>query len=301
MTPREKLLQRMIKGKGVRPFGHQAPDDAPVDGPQTPAQSPVPPPVTPPSQPRVPDWWRRERPYLGAAQVPEAPEALNELKPAGDEHQEPAEPAAPAGPAAPEQVAAPTPPPSGPVEKIDVGAPKRTAVRLIGDTASGDRYRRLRIVAFNGTAAGVGWSLGITNVVAAYLPIAEQAAVGSFGLVLAAGGAWATWKVSGAGAVRAVFKEKTPILRLLVVPGAAELGRRLAPIPVAYLNAYGEAAGLGPSTVSLLITDLGICGGLWWFIDRRIRQWRWGYRWLFRVPLASALLACLPYSTGPVI
>jgi len=45
------------------------------------------------------------------------------------------------------------------------------------------------------------------------------------------------------------------------------------------------------------LTALGICGGLWWFINRRTHRWHWTGRWLLRIPLASALLACALYTT----
>ncbi|MFI2434700.1 hypothetical protein [Streptomyces sp. NPDC018693] len=285
----ERWTQRIMAGLGARPVGHAEPDDE--DGPQIPMQ----PPVrihTPAPSPGVPDWWSTKprdlsdlpdnrRPDLPA---PGEPAPLHAVEQDDDEEDEQPVQTAPA--------------PSGPVEKVAADGPKRTAVRKAGEKALGDR--RMRIVAFNGTAAGLGWSLGLVDLFAAYLPVAEQAAVGTFGLVLAAGGGWGAWKFTGTDAVRGVFKEKTPLVRPIVTAGAAEIGRQLAPVPVEYLNAYGQEWGLGPSSASLLLTAGGICGGLWWFIDRRIRHWHWTCRWLFRVPLASGLLACLPYSSGPV-
>lgn len=291
----ERWTQRVMGGLGVRPVGHADPND---DGPQIPEQSPLPPPATPPSQPRVPDWWRVGRPPLAA--VPDPEEADDDSghqddDEDDDENDDDGEPQEyeteyP-------QPVMPPPPPGGPVVKVPAGT-KRTSVRKVGEAAAGDR--RLRIVLFNGTAAGLGWSLGLVGIIAAYLPVAEQAAVGTFALVLAAAGAWAAWKITGAGAVHVVFSDKTIFLRCIATAGAAEMGRRLAPIPVAYLNVYGQEWGLGPSAISLLITAGGICGVLWWLIDRRIRHWPWLCRWLFRVPLASALLACIPHTGTPV-
>ncbi|MEU6595330.1 hypothetical protein ABZ923_40090 [Streptomyces sp. NPDC046881] len=288
----ERWTQRIMAGLGARPVGHAEPHNE--DGPQIPMQ----PPArihTPASSPGVPDWWSTK------------PRDLSELP--DNRHPAPTAPAEPAplqevvkerdGGQEDEQPVQTAPAPGGPVEKVAIGGPKRTAVRKAGEKALGDR--RLRIVAFNGTAAGLGWSLGLVDLFAAYLPVAEQAAVGTFGLVLAAGAGWGAWKFTGTSAVRSVFQDKTVLVRPIVTAGAAEIGRQLAPVPVQYLNAYGQEWGLGSSSASLLITAGGICGGLWWFIDRRIRHWHWTCRWLFRVPLASALLACLPYSSGPVV
>ncbi|MFF5968203.1 hypothetical protein ACFY64_31670 [Streptomyces collinus] len=284
-TAHERWTQRLMDGMGVRPVGHAAPGEA--DGPQIPVQPPVPI-RTPTPSPGMPNWWStkpRDLSELPDNRRPEPPAPLQDVvKEQEDQEDEEPEQSAPA--------------PGRPVEKVATDGPKRTTVRKAGDKALGDR--RMRIVAFNGTAAGLGWSLGLVDLFAAYLPVAEQAAVGTFGLLLAAGGGWGAWKLTGTDAVRRVFQEKTVLVRPIVTAGAAEIGRRLAPIPVEYLNAYGQEWGLGPASVSLLITAGGICGGLWWFIDRRIRHWHWTCRWLFRVPLASALLACLPYSSGPV-
>jgi len=68
---------------------------------------------------------------------------------------------------------------------------------------------------------------------------------------------------------------------------------------VTWLNQHGTAWGLGPEAASLLLTAGGMCGGLWWAIDRRTRTWHWTARWLLRVPLASALLAVAVYAPGP--
>ncbi|MGW2951563.1 hypothetical protein [Streptomyces eurythermus] len=242
------------------------------------------------------EWWRTDKPHLTVEETVPArePQQKAQVQAVAPQQKPQVQEVTP-----PQEVVVPTRPPGGPVEKVTANAPKRTAVRTMGEKASGDR--RLCILAFNGTAAGLGWALGLVDIISAYLPVAEQAAVGTFGFVLAAGGGWGAWKLSGADAVRAVFREKTILVRPMVTVGAAEIGRRLGPVPVEYLNAYGREWGLAPSSASLLITAAGIGGGLWWFIDRRIRHWPWACRWLFRVPLASALLACLPYSSGPVV
>ncbi|MDX3412198.1 hypothetical protein PV708_39215, partial [Streptomyces sp. ME02-6977A] len=246
-------------------------------------------PAAPARSSRIPDWWSPKPDTLTAARPDDG-------EPDADEDQGDEEPVE--APEVAEPVVKTAPPPSGPIEKVAVDTPKWTAVRKVAEGASGDR--RLRILAFNGTAAAFGYYLGLVDLFRGYLPYAEQAAVGTIGLVLAAGGAWTAWKACGSSAVRGVFRDKTLLVRVAATVGAAEIGRRLAPVPVAYLNEYGQEWGLGPSSASLLITAGGICGGLYWGIDRRIRHWPWAYRWLPRVPLASALLACLPYET-PVL
>lgn len=287
MTPpdaKERWARRILGGVGARPLGHTDPDD----GPQVPVQPPQPP--APSSSPRLPDWWRTGRPDIGAP--PAAPEpVVDELDEDEDGHEDDDE-------YEEQQPVKTAPIGGGPVEKVPDG-PKRTTVRKTVESAAEDQ--RLRLVAFNLTAAGVGYSFGLVQMIRAYMPVAEQAAVGIFGLVLAAAGAWFAWRASGVGAVRAVFQEKTPLLRIVVSAGAAGIGHELGPVPVAYLNEYGQKWGLGPSAISLLITTVGICGLLWWFIDRRLRPAHWLIRWMFRIPLASALIACIPYGSTPVV
>ncbi|MEU1805854.1 hypothetical protein [Streptomyces sp. NPDC019937] len=157
--------------------------------------------------------------------------------------------------------------------------------------------RELRVIAFNGVAAGVGYGVGLVPVFGQWLPAAEQAATGMVGLVLAASGAVATWKLTGHPAVRPILPYVS-VSRTLISVGAAELGRRLAPAAVAWINQNGAQWGLGASAVSLLLTAGGMCGGLWWFADRRARAWHWTARLVVRIPLASALLATALYAPG---
>lgn len=293
MTPpdaKERWAQRVLGGLGARPVGHTAPDDD--EGPQVPVTPPVPaaPPVP---TPRLTDWWRTGRPHIGPASPasPSKPDTDDDLD---DEDDEPEE----------DKPTAAAPAPGGPVEKIATdshGRPtgRKTSVRRTVEQVKGDR--RMRIVAFNLSAALVGKGLGLVDLIAAYMPVAEQAAVGTFGFVLAALGAWAAWKVTGAPAVRVIFGDRAVFVRLAVTAGAAGIGHELAPVPVAYLNQYGEEWGLGPSAVSLLVTSGGICFVIWWVIDRHTRRWPALTRWMFRIPLASALLACVPYAGTPVV
>lgn len=297
----ERWTARILGGLGARPVGHADPDD---DGPQVPVTPPAPtvPAPAAATTATVPQragqtirpWWdTRPRPAVGPDTWATPDDDADDQDTDEDEDDEVDE----------EKPAAYGPAVGGRVEKVATdsrGRPtrKRTGVRKHAEVVASDG--RMRILAFNGTAAAVGYSFGLVDIFRVYLPVAEDAAVGVFGLVLAAGGAWVAWKASGFSAVRAVFGDKTPLVRVVLTAGAAGIGHELGPVPVAYLNAYGEEWDLGPETVSLLITAGGICGSLWWCIDRRLRGAHWTVRWFFRVPLASALLACLPYSGSPV-
>ncbi|MDX3239387.1 hypothetical protein PV392_27605 [Streptomyces sp. ME03-5709C] len=184
------------------------------------------------------------------------------------------------------------------VDKL-AGVGRATAVRSRHvRTFSSDR--RLRAIAFNGTAAAVGYAGGLVGTLGAFLPVADHAATGMASILLAAGAAYGTWQFTGHRAVVAVLPHPW-ISRVLLTAGAAEIGRRLAPQPVAWLDQHGAAWGLGPGTVSLLITAGAMCGGLWWLLDRRARRWHWAARWFARIPLASALLAAALYAPGPTL
>lgn len=316
MTPpdaKERWAQRVLGGLGARPVGHAGPGD---QVPQVPVTPPVPAatpaPVAPAAPPapvqrgnNLPRWWEAKKPVVETGpQVPIAdtdiPVEDDETKPDEDDDEQDADGVEGQEDDTDEE----KPSPGGPVDKVATDSrgratQRRTSVRSKAESAAGDR--RLRIVAFNLSAAGVGYGFGLVQMIRAYMPVAEHAAVGIFGLVLAVAGAWVAWRVTGVGAVRAVFQEKTPLLRLAVSAGAAGIGHEVGPVPAAYLNQYGQEWGLGSSTISLLITAVGICGLLWWFIDRRIRHAHWLVRWTFRIPLASALVACIPYGSTPVV
>ncbi|PWI16021.1 hypothetical protein DI272_18995 [Streptomyces sp. Act143] len=294
-TADERWTRRIMGGLGVRPVGHADPSEA--DGPQIPEQSPVPPPATPPSQPRVPDWWRVARPPLAAVPDPNEPDddsGHDSDDQDDDEHQEQDDQPQEHKPD-PARPATPPTPPGPPVAKVATGGPKRTGVRKLADSAADDRTTRW--VVFNGTAAAVGYGIGLVPFLEAFMPAAEQGAVGMLSLFTAAVGGYGAWLVSGFPAVKNVLPHP-PVSRLIITVGAAEIGRRFAPVPVDWLNANGERWGLGPSAVSLLLTAGSMCGGLWWFIDRRTRNWHWAARWIVRIPLASAVLATGLYAPG---
>lgn len=316
MTPpdaNERWTQRILGGLGVRPVGHQDPNTGdPSKAPAAPAAPPAAAPAAPtvPVQRgnQLPDWWKPQKPAVDASgpQVPvtDADDATeDEATPENaddtpqdndtdvDDQDENKKEDTVSGPA-----------PATPVEKIATdskGRPgRKTSVRKTAEEATDDP--RLRILLFNGTAAAVGYAAGLVGMVKEYLPAAEQAATGVFGFALAVVAGWLAWKVLGNDTVQHVLPY-APIARLLGVAAAAEVARRLAPVPVAYATAYGQEYGLGPSAISLLLTAGGICGGLWWAIDRPLRHHHWAVRWFFRIPLASALLACVPYTGVPVV
>ncbi|MEV6738655.1 hypothetical protein AB0N14_17670 [Streptomyces sp. NPDC051104] len=318
MTPpdaNERWVRRVMAGLGARPVGHSDPSDS--GDPTTPA--PTSPPSVPPSQPRVPDWWNTERPALDELQD-DGPQVLVEPDDSapGDEPEDAEGESAdedddnpdddedtPAGTSAKRSrkrrtrrsPAVPSPAPGGPVQKVPAGT-KRSAVRSRFTAASDDRG--MRIIAFNLSAAGVGYGVGLVPMLEEFLPAAEHGAVGIFQLVSSAAAGYGAWWVTRFPAVRRILPVP-PVSRAVIIAGAAEIGRRLAPVPVAYLNHYGTQWGFGPNAISLLLTAGGMCGGLYWLVDRRTRTWHWLGRWVVRIPLASALLATALYAPGPVV
>ncbi|MFJ8006112.1 hypothetical protein [Streptomyces fagopyri] len=161
----------------------------------------------------------------------------------------------------------------------------------------GVRRSRFKPAFFTVSAAATGWAFGLVQLLGVYLPVAEQAATGMVGLLLALAGGYGAWRLFGRPEIARIFPFAV-LARVLAAVGAAELCRRMAPAPVAWLNDHGQGAGLGASAVSLLITAGGMCGGLWWLIDRRVRHHPLLVRWLARIPLASALLATGLYTPG---
>lgn len=371
MSPdaRERWIQRILDGQGVRPVGHQDPRDetAPQGGdtavmaasaignpfplwtrrkttaapavPPRPAQPPTPPappvppttapptPQTPPaapaatapsSPPAVHMGWKRLPKWGGAGNVPTGPQVPVQPTPAAPAAPQaptqptPATPAAPAppapaaGPQVPTQPQPVPPPPggptpTGPVEKVRAAPPRRfskkpaSARGRVFDVAND---RSARVIGFNASAAVVGYGVGLVPLLGQMLPAAENGAVGILSLVLAAGSGYAAWQVTRPAEVQKILPV-APLSRVIIATGAAEIGRRFAPAPVEWINQYGTEWGLGPDSVSLLLTAGGMCGGLWWLIDRRVRAWHWLGRWVLRIPLASALCAAALYAPGP--
>ncbi|MFD8820786.1 hypothetical protein ACFV1C_00205 [Streptomyces sp. NPDC059605] len=190
----------------------------------------------------------------------------------------------------------------GPVEKttaITAKSGAKTAAASGAEKAL--KNPRLRAALFNLAAAGVGQWLGVVPVFREYLPYAEQAATGMVGLFLAAGGAAVAWKLVGYvtnhKAVRLVLPG-APLLQIAMTLGAAGAGHQSARDVVPWINRHGQQWGLGADALSLLLTAGAMCGGLYWLVDRRTRPWHWTARFVFRVPLASALIATALYATG---
>ncbi|MGA5202758.1 hypothetical protein [Streptomyces variegatus] len=314
MTPGERWVQRVMGGLGVRPVGHADPRDDEGDtmapaAPVVPVQPSAPAPDWPPAGARristtagpgslpapgrtlPPDWVvaafeadaRKEAERKAAEEAAKAADDEDQ----DDEDQEDEEAPAPAAP----------PAPTGPVAKVPAGAkPVRKKQPGKGGKSLKDDPS-LRITVFNLTAAAVGYGTPLAGIIDTYLTFAEQAARGVFAFLLAAGGAVGTWWVTGRPAVREVLAclPYWGVIRLAACLGIAEIGRRVAPLPVAWLNETGTEWGLGPNAVSLLITSGGICFALWWFIDRKLRRFHWVVRWLPRVPLATAVVVSLNY------
>lgn len=166
-----------------------------------------------------------------------------------------------------------------------------------GATVRKGRRSRIKPALFTGSAAAVGYAFGLVQLLGVYLPIAEQAAVSMVSLLLAVAGGWGAWRLFGRPEVARIFPVAA-LARVLATLGAAELCRRMAPAPVDWLNDHGQQWGLGASAVSLLLTAGGMCVGLWWLIDSRVRHKSLLFRWLARIPLASALLATALYAPG---
>lgn len=311
MTPRERWLQRILNAKGVRPVGHADPrhedgDTVPV-APVIPVQPMPPAPGWPPAGVRrISSTAPGRLPGLGRTvaldpDTDEDDEPGPEV-PVDDEDQDHSDEATAPPPAQP--VPQMPPVPAGPVTKASPGTkhtrrnPRWVGGATTGTSAKGAKGLKdepsLRIAAFNLSAAAVGYMLSLAGIVNTYLAGAEQAARGVFELVLAAGAFVGAWWVTGRNGVREILPYPF-IARPLACFGAAEIARRQAPRPIAWLNANGTEWGLGPDAVSLLITSGGICFALWWFIDRKMRRFHWTVRWVVRIPLATAAVATLRY------
>ncbi|WP_328638419.1 hypothetical protein [Streptomyces canus] len=297
MTPGERWVQRVMGGLGVRPVGHADPRDD-EDDPTVPAAPvvPVQPSATAPGWP--PAGARRISTSTGPGSLPAPGRTITVGPPVEDEDEEP-DPKEPVDDEDQddeddedevEEAPAAGPVPTGPVAKIPPGAKPVKAKARRGAKAKKDPS--LRISAFNLSAAAVGYGTPLAGIVETYLTYAEEAARGVFAFVLAAAGAFGTWWITRHPAVLRILPY-TFVSRPLLIALTAEIGRRLAPVPVAWLNESGEEWGLGPNAVSFLITSGGISFALWWFIDRRFRRFHWLVRWFFRIPLATAVVVTL--------
>lgn len=181
-------------------------------------------------------------------------------------------------------------------------APRRPA-RTLGETLTGQDISfpvsiRLLAIAFNASAAATGYGLGLVTWLERLLPAAQTAAPGVLGAVLAVGGGWCAWRLSSTSAVRHVLPYPA-ISRIILTVAAAELGRRLAPAPVAWLTHHGAPYGLDPAATALLLTCGALSAALWWCCDRPARRWPPAVRWAARIPLASVFLAAALYAPGP--
>ena len=90
--------------------------------------------------------------------------------------------------------------------------------------------KRLRVIAFNGTAASVGYALGLVPILGSVLPLAEQAVTGMAALVLATAGGYGAWRLTGLPYVHKILPYP-PVSRAVITTITAEIGRRAAPSP----------------------------------------------------------------------
>lgn len=149
---------------------------------------------------------------------------------------------------------------------------------------------RLRATAFNGSAAAAGYLLGLVPYMGRYLDGSVQAENGVIATAFTAAAVVGSWRFTGTRAFAEVVPQSR-IIRPIVTVGASWLGYGLAPAATSWLNVHATTSGFGPDSLSVLVTSVTGCGGLWWLIDRRTRAWTWGYRLILRIPLASAVLA----------
>lgn len=326
----ELRIRKLLRSRGVGPDAAPAttttPDIAPYEGEPTapdgddqaddePAGPAKTGPATAPNRtPRIPPWWEPKRANWWQTDspvgAPSAPAGAGKTDPHDQDDQDDRngdEPPAPAPAAADvdngedqdEDDAPDAPEMTRPAARWSLprrapAAPRTSRVRARATNPKTNH--RLRVIAFLGTAAGIGASLGLVDLLGQILPYAERSAVGIARMVLALAGAVAAWYVTGLPAVRYVLVY--PWLRAAIVLGAAEGGRRLAPLPVAWLNEHGGPYQLAAPEVSLLLTAAVMCGGLYWALDRRAVHLHWTARLVVGVPFASALAAVLLYDPG---
>jgi hypothetical protein len=169
--------------------------------------------------------------------------------------------------------------------------------------AYADLDPRIRWVLYNGAAASAGYISGITPHIGAYLASYGHAATGITALGLATAAAVAAWKLTGLRAIAGclgLLPGPVDVIRVLAATAAAGFAAGYAPAVVVWLARYGTSWGVGPDDVSLLLTAVGVCGGLYLLIDQPIsrHRWRQPFLWVSRIPLASAVLALALYAPG---
>ncbi|MFJ6540539.1 hypothetical protein ACIQMP_07825 [Streptomyces sp. NPDC091385] len=199
-------------------------------------------------------------------------------------------------PAQPEPARPPAAPPPPPVPAETAPTAHKPEPQPRYQLLAGQSH--LRAIAFSGTAAAAGYSLGLVQVLGAVLPAADHGSTGALGALLAPPAAYGTWRLLGRP-VLAPFLPYGMVSRIVATVVVACAAPGIAPGTVALIAQHGRVVGLGPSAVALLLTAAAMCGGLYWAIDRRFRAMWWPVRWLTRIPLASAILAVALYSPGP--
>ncbi|MFD4525511.1 hypothetical protein ACFWP7_16620 [Streptomyces sp. NPDC058470] len=190
--------------------------------------------------------------------------------------------------------------PAGRPQALDVHKPQPTLQIRTQPVKQWRPTRFWRVITFNGTAAAVGSAIGLNAYLSQFPPAAVAAAGGLLGAGMALGCGFTAWKAAGSEML-APFVPFGALGRLAAVFVAAEVGRRLGQELLPYTSdIVARHVGLNQSDTSLLVVGLTMCGASGWLV------WRTRYggllkRWLARIPLATSLLVCALYSTGPVI
>ncbi|OEV09302.1 hypothetical protein AN218_22985 [Streptomyces nanshensis] len=198
----------------------------------------------------------------------------------------------------PDEAAAEEPAARGPA--LGVHRPQPT-LRIRTPTVKRWRPTRFwRVITFNGTAAAAGSAIGLNAYLSQFPPAAVTAAGGLLGAGMALAGGVTAWKAAGSDKL-APFVPFGALGRLGAVFLSAEVGRQLGQAFLPHTSdTVARYVGLSQTDTSLLVVGLTMCGASGWLV------WRTRYggllkRWLARVPLATSLLVCALYSSGPVI
>lgn len=152
----------------------------------------------------------------------------------------------------------------------------------------GDQAQRLRKLAYNSTAAGLGWGLGLEAAVRTALQAGMQFPAETLALLLASGVVIPAWRAIGRAANVLPFPAAS---RPLLTVGATWFAAATAPA----LLAEAVDHGIPLDAIALLTTSGGLCG-LGWLIVRRTRGWWAPLAWAGRMPLATALVAIALYT-----
>jgi len=156
----------------------------------------------------------------------------------------------------------------------------------------------VRPIVFTLSAGLFGYSIGLVDVFAGFLPAADHGAPAAVGASLSLVGGYTAWRVLGWPGVAGIIPAGI-VGRAIAAVTVASVAPGLAPDVVQILDQYGAYVGLNAAAVSLLAASAALVGGLYWLVDRRFKAMPLAVRWLVRIPLASAALAVALYAPGP--